>query len=221
MELEECVKYWQDQVGPDSEEDKQWGANLGAVHWDMIQRFDRCLARTKAKQDSFADKETSLFDVKPLKMRPRSLLILYRRLMEEHKACRPITAWELIDSMKNQIKDKNASRVVPRVNEMFAESKEWAELQYWYTNNRLKEYLKEWIAYCSKAPLPVFASAAVYLEAIDARRLSVPMGLAVFGEDYAKFIKDDILDETRQVQWEEGSEWHTVVTCARQWAQEE
>lgn len=220
MSLEECVKYWQDQVGPDSEEDKRWGANLGAIHWEMFERFERMLERTRAAQEWMAAKESSQFDMAPLKMHPRSLLFLYKRLLEEYKTCRPLTAWELIDTMKTKIEKFNASRVVPRINELFAECKELADLQHWYINSRLRAHLEGCITHLHTAPLPVFQEPAAYADAIQNRQLSVPMGTVFFGEEYSKFIKEDILKETQLVNWEEGSDWHSVVLAARQWAEQ-
>ncbi len=50
---EELILYWQDQVGPDSEEDKARGAAIGALHWEMMQSYERMIERVTQVQAFF------------------------------------------------------------------------------------------------------------------------------------------------------------------------
>lgn len=218
---EELILYWQDQVGPDSEEDKARGAAIGALHWDMMQSYERMIERISQIQHFMkqsADAWPALLKQAPaLGLSPQFLRAMALRLLEEYKGCRPPNALDFYLNYEEKIKEKQAGCLKHRLSLLF-EDPRWLELYHGFVTHPFRKELEESIRKWQNASYQPMKSPEAWIAILENRRKAYAYYGAVFGSSFVTSLYYETLHECVAVRNDE--EWMAATETAHQVAAE-
>lgn len=219
---EELILYWQDQVGPDSEEDKARGAAIGALHWEMMQSYERMIERVTQVQAFFkraADNwGTFKRQVPLLKLHSNVLKMLGVRLLEEYKACKPLTSLDFYFNYEKKIQDKQAWQLKDRLTLMF-QDRRWAELFYNFVADKFKKELEEWVKHWSNMQPTEDVSCEDWIKALTYRRQVFASYGRIYGSSLVYDMHLQTLAEAKNAKTD-SAEWDAAKETAHQVAAE-
>ncbi len=199
MNKEELILYWQDQVGPDSPEDKARGAAIGALHWEMMQAYERMIERVSQAQQFMK----GVYDAWPTLLKQAPLLGLYpaflyelaSSLLQDYDACCPHTSLEFWDNYENRIQYAQAGGLKSRISKMFKSDPRYSELLHSYATHPFKKMLEASVKEWREARPQFVESPEAWIVILENRRKAYKAYAEVFSVSFVRRMHHQTLQE--------------------------